>query len=308
MENKKICIIRGTGTLGKALIEKYSECNDIYIISRDEMKQWQMKLLYPRLHYIIGDIRNLESLSRSLGRIKPHIIINCAALKHIDICENNISECIDTNILGTRNIITVSHTIDALETVVFISTDKACYPVNSYGMSKSISERMMAEASLHSNKKFVSVRYGNVLNSRGSLIPKFLEIAQSSQDFIPVTSDKMTRFFMKIEDSVELIHSAILFGESGDTWVPKLKSFKIIDLARCISEKYNKTIKIIGIRAGEKIHEYLINQDEIHRTTISHGNYVIKPCYKVYNFSEITSDYTSEFVTEFVQLKNLINL
>ncbi len=305
--DKKICIIGGTGSLGESLILRYKDTNRIFVISRDEMKQWQLKLKYPDIICHLGDIRNTKSMAKLLKAIQPNIVINCAALKHIDICESNISECIATNITGTQGIIDICSDLQSVEKVLFVSTDKACYPVNVYGMAKSISERMMAEASVNVlNKEFLCVRYGNVLNSRGSLIPKFKELALSDCTYIPVTSDKMTRFFMRIEQSVELIDKAIKYGKSGDTWIPKIPSFKIIDLANYFATKYGKTIKLIGIRPGEKYHECLINQEEIARTTFSHDCYIIKPCYQNYSFNSLNCEYTSENTTNFEELIEMI--
>ncbi len=308
MNGKRICIIGGTGSLGQSLIHRYRHDNKIFVISRDEMKQWQLKSKYPDVTCFLGDIR--MDMTRLLKTISPHIVINCAALKHIDICESNISECIATNIHGTQNVINACSEVKSVETVVFVSTDKACSPVNVYGMSKSISERMMSEASIKiPDKKFVCVRYGNVLNSRGSIIPKFKEIASSTSSTcscIPVTSDKMTRFFMQIEESVELIHKAIIHGESGDTWVPQIPSFQIVDLAMYFARKYNKNIQFIGVRPGEKYHECLINQDEIARTTFSHDCYIIKPCYQNYSFTALQSEYTSEKFTDFEKFLPII--
>lgn len=283
---ERLLIAGGTGSLGHMLVEKFKNIYDISIYSRGETKQWLMKMQYPELQYIIGDIRNEEATRRCILRINPHKIIIASALKHIDICERNIEECIDTNINGIKNmlnIITEYSSNGALitNTVVFVSTDKACYPVNAYGMCKAVSERLVAEKSLYiSHPRFVIVRYGNVLNSRGSIVPFFNKIAEDeTKEFFPVTDENMTRFFLTLEDSVNLIKKAIDVGESGDTIIPKINSFKILDLANMYSEKYNKPVKIIGIRPGEKIHECLINNIEKMRVIEYEDIFIIKPCY-----------------------------
>ncbi len=312
-------IIGGTGSLGYKLVKKYHTNNKIIIFSRDENKQWTMKLNYPNLTYIIGDMRNYNSVDKIIHEYLPNIIIISGALKHIDICEQNIDECINTNIIGVKNIIESVIKINNknIETVVFVSTDKSCSPVNVYGMSKAISERIVAEASLKKGyTKFVCVRYGNVLNSRGSIIPKFKEIAENKdENSFPITDEYMTRFFMTLDQSVQLIETSILHGDNGDTWLPIIDAFKIYDVAKYFSDKYNKPIINMGIRPGEKIHECLINQSELYRTIkqkipTSEGEekmyYVIKPCYtKKYN-NDIDREYTSEITSNISILKQLM--
>jgi len=313
LKNNIILIIGGTGSLGNILTKYLYNDNKIIILSRDENKQWSMKINYPTVTFVLGDMRNIDSISMCIRQYKPDIVIIAGALKHIDICEYNISECIETNILGTRNIIdSVINLSDyhKIDTVLFISTDKSCSPVNVYGMSKSISERLIIAASLKKlDTKFVCVRYGNVLNSRGSLIPKFKDISEDANHlYYPITDDKMTRFFMTLDESFNLILNAIKNGTSGDIWVPKINAYKIKDIAIFFSNKYNKPIKNIDIRPGEKIHECLINQSETNRTLEIMLNdkiyYVIKPCYiENIKYQFLTKEYTSEETTN---INNLI--
>lgn len=288
--DKTILIVGGTGSLGNSLTDKYIKNNKIIIYSRSENNQWIMKKKYNdnnNLFFFIGDIRDKERLESCIFKYKPNIIIIAAALKHIDICENNINECINTNIDGIRNIVNIItgysliENISFLETVLFVSTDKACSPVNTYGMCKSISERVMIEKTQFLTKpKFINVRYGNVLSSRGSLLPFYKDLIKNKNLFLPVTNDKMTRFFMTLEDSVNLIEYSILYGDSGDTIVPKnIFSYKIIDIAKYFSNKYNIPIKITGIRPGEKIHETLISYTESLRTIEKDNFFIIKPTY-----------------------------
>ena len=291
IQNKRILIVGGTGSLGNSLTTRYLDNNNnVAIYSRSENNQWLMKQKYnnDNLTFFIGDIRDKERLETCLFKYKPNIIIVAAALKHIDICENNINECINTNIDGIRNIVNIITTysmignIPFLETVLFVSTDKACAPENTYGMCKSVSERIMIEKTQFlTTPKFINVRYGNVLSSRGSLIPFYKNLVKDDNTkFIPVTDSNMTRYFMTLEDSVDLIDYSILYGKSGDTVIPRyIYSYKIIDIANYFSKTHNIPIKITGIRPGEKIHETLISYTESLRTIEQDSYYIIKPTY-----------------------------
>ena len=304
--NKKILIIGGTGSLGNALTDRYVSDNEIMIYSRSENNQWLMNQKYnsSNLTFFVGDIRDKERLETSIFRFKPNIVIIAAALKHIDICENNINECINTNIDGVRNVVNLITTyslidrISFLETVLFVSTDKACAPVNTYGMCKSVSERIMIEKTQFlSTPKFINVRYGNVLSSRGSLIPFYKNLVRNKDTkFIPITDLNMTRYFMTLDSSVDLIEYALLKGEPGDTVIPKhILSFKIIDIAKYFSDKYNIPVKITGIRPGEKIYETLISYTESLRTVDNDLYYIIKPVYKQNQLKQVVSFETGEF-------------
>jgi len=188
MNKESILIIGGTGSLGNKLIERYINNNIIYVYSRDESKHWKMSIEYnnnPNLQFIIGDIRDYDKLQQTLLRIKPSIVIIAAALKHIDRCEYETNECLLTNIKGTQNVLNIIETFEnilKIKTVCFVSTDKACSPVNIYGMSKAISECLMIEKSKEIPFiKFITVRYGNVLNSRGSIIPTLHDIGKNDK-------------------------------------------------------------------------------------------------------------------------------
>jgi len=316
--NKRILIVGGTGSLGNALTTRYIDANNIIIYSRSENNQWAMKQKYnnDNLTFFIGDIRDKERIETCIFKYKPNIIIIAAALKHIDICENNINECINTNIDGIRNIVNIITTysmigsISFIETVLFVSTDKACAPVNTYGMCKSVSERIMIEKTQFlTTPKFINVRYGNVLSSNGSLLPFYKNLVKDSNtQCIPVTDDSMTRYFMSLDNSVDLIEYSILHGNSGDTVIPKnIFSYKIIDIADYFSKEYNIPIKITGIRPGEKIHETLISQTESLRTIQTNSYYIIKPTYFKMVDKPITFP-TGEFnsLTSVTELNNFI--
>lgn len=271
MSAQKILIFGGTGSLGYELNKFYKNDNKIYNFSRDENKHWQMRIFFkndPNINFIVGNVADKSIVEQSILRVKPTIIIIASAMKHIDQCEINTGESIRTNLLGTQNILeSIEHNmaqLPELKTVIFVSSDKACSPINNYGLCKAMSETLMIEKSFYiSTIKFVNVRYGNVLNSSGSIIPLLHKIGNDPKyNNFTLTSDKMTRFVMTLKQSVELIHYAITNGETGDTIIPKLVSMKLIDLFELFSTKYNKPVSITGIRAGEKLLESLINETQ----------------------------------------------
>ena len=302
MNNSTILIIGGTGSLGKKLVDRYLQNNIIYVYSRDESKHWKMSIDYsknPNLKFIIGDIRDYDKIQQTLLRIQPDIVIMAAALKHIDRCEYETNECIATNIMGTKNVLNVIETfkhILKVKSVCFVSTDKACSPVNIYGMAKAVSECLMIEKAKEiSEIKFVTVRYGNVLNSRGSIIPALHEIGQSDKyDTYTITDRRMTRFVMTLDQSVDLIEHAITKAESGDIVIPKLISCKIIDLIEIFSDKYSKPVVEGKIRPGEKMLESLINETQSIRLCFGEDGYMyIKPPYKNIMTNNEVKDYNS---------------
>jgi len=312
--NKTILIFGGSGSLGNELIKRYLKNNIIYIYSRDENKHWKMSLLYknnPKLKFIIGDIRDFNKVKQSLLRVNPNIIIIASALKHIDRCEFESNESIDTNLIGTQNIVNSIEELklEHLETTCFISTDKACSPVNVYGMCKALSETLVIEKAKYIKKgKFVVVRYGNVLNSRGSIIPILKEIGENKDySFFKLTDERMTRFIMTLEESVDLIDNAIVKGESGDIVIPKLKSMKIKDLIELFSEMYNKEIKISGLRPGEKIHESLINETQSSRIVKNDNYFYIKPYFNckisndIYDYNSGLEQISKKELKEYLQ-------
>ena len=284
-----------------------------------------MKLDYnnnPNLKFIIGDIINKEKVKESILRVKPTIIIIASAMKHIDQCEYNTDQSLNTNLLGVKNILDTVELYqdklkETLQTVLFVSSDKACSPINVYGMCKALSETLVVEKSHYiKDIKFVNIRYGNVLNSRGSIIPLLHEIGRDEQKkYFTLTNENMTRFVMTLEQSVDLIEHTILFGESGDTVIPKLISMKVKDLVEIFSEKYKKPIKNIGIKPGEKLLESLINHSQSARI-LQKGDYThIKSIFS-YNSEIIESklmDYNSKInpltkteLEKYLQSLNLI--
>jgi|UniRef100_A0A6C0CZM0 FlaA1/EpsC-like NDP-sugar epimerase len=301
--NKKILLFGGSGSLGNEFIQTHIKNNTIINYSRDECKHWQMSLKYKteQLSYIIGDIRDYSRVETAILRENPDIIIIMAALKHVERCEFAIDECVNTNFTGTLNILnSVEKNINKLtniECVVFVSSDKACEPTNVYGMSKALSECAIVEKSLYCKGcKFINIRYGNVLNSRGSIIPILHEKGNDpdTKEFI-LTHQDMTRFVMTLDQSVKLIEHAILHGESGDIVIPKLISLKLIDLLEIFSEKYNKPIKLTSIRPGEKLLESLISETQAMRLINGPNGYMyIKPTYKQLIINTDIKNYNSE--------------
>ena len=278
IKNKKILIIGGTGALGKTLVKRYCDSNEIIVLSRDEHKHYHLQKEYPNVHSIIGDVKDKGSIKNCLMRFKPDIVINAAALKHVPICEDDPFESVKTNIMGHQNIIESVTEVGDVETLIFVSTDKACNPINVYGMCKAISERLYIEyAKQRGTPKVVLVRYGNVLESTGSVIPFFKSLLENGSDYLPITHRDMTRFLLSLEQATDLIDWSYQFdGSHGKIAIPKIKALKITDVARCLLTHYQKNIKFkdVGIRPGEKLHEEMISNEEWMRTE-DHKNFLI---------------------------------
>lgn len=281
---KKYLVIGGTGSLGRKLIERLLPMHSVSVYSRDEAKHWTIKNEYkshPRkdlLNFYVGDIRDQQRIMNVMQQVEPTHIIIAAALKQVDTCELSPSESIATNLTGTQNVINVIAALRPKQLVacLFVSTDKACAPVNVYGMCKAASERIVTSQALTGPSwvKYVAVRYGNVLESRGSIIPLFKYQAEHS-DHLTVTDPTMTRYVMTLDESVDLIERTFESGASGETWIPKLPAMQIGDLAEIFAEQHGKSIKIVGLRPGEKLHEDLINSSESVRTRHVGSHYVI---------------------------------
>jgi len=261
--NKNLLITGGTGTFGTAMIKfliKHSKPKSIYIYSRDEMKQWYLKqkLNNPKnINFILGDVRDKERLN-SVLRNKIDYVFHAAATKIVPTSEFNPEECIKTNILGAMNVIDCSK-INKIKRVIALSTDKASSPINLYGATKLCSDKLFVAQNYTNNfTKFAVVRYGNVIASRGSIIPFFQSLKK--EKYFPITHPDMTRFFVSIEDAVKFSAFGMTKMKGGEIFVKKIKSINILDLARSI--KNNAKFKFTGIRPGEKIHEQMIGSDE----------------------------------------------
>jgi UDP-glucose 4-epimerase len=296
---KKLLCIGGTGSLGKTLLKDLINDYDISVFSRDEAKHVTIKQLYPSVHSYIGDVRDRDALTNAILKIKPDIIINAAALKNVPEVEEVPMEGVKTNLLGTDNLIHAAQYYSMFSNtstrVLSISTDKATKPVNAYGMAKALQERVHLRAnseSLICN----AVRYGNVLESRGSLIPLLKQRLQNNQE-VYITHPEMTRFFLTLNESVELIKTALedtIIG--GQIFIPIIKSAKIIDIMEIFCEVYGKDkslIKNTNIRPGEKIHESLISVEEARRTHKQKNTYIINDILSPFEYDDIIEEYSS---------------
>ena len=280
LNNKTILVTGGTGSFGKCFVKKTLlkyRPKKIIIFSRDEMKQWEMEKKYnfnSRVRFFIGDVRDKDRLYRALNNVD--IVVHAAATKIVPTAEYNPFECVKTNIHGAMNLIDAC--IDrGVKKVVALSTDKACLPINLYGATKLVSDKLFVSGN-HSysgglSTKFSVVRYGNVMGSRGSVIPFFLSI--KDQDTIPITDPRMTRFMISLDQGVELVWHAINNMIGGEIYVKKIPSMKISDIAKVIAPKAKH--KIIGIRPGEKLHEQMISFEDSLNTYEYKDHYKILP-------------------------------
>ena len=274
--NKNIFITGGTGTFGTAMIDfllKNSKPKSIIVYSRDEMKQWYLKenlLKFKNVKFVLGDVRDKERLDSVLSN-KIDYLFHAAATKIVPTSEFNPEECIKTNIIGAMNVIDCCKK-NKVKKVVALSTDKASSPINLYGATKLCSDKLfVAQNSENVQTKFGVVRYGNVMASRGSIIPYFKSLINKS--YFPITHPEMTRFFLSIEDAVRFSCFGMINMIGGEIFVKKIKSIKITDLAKSI--KHNVKFKITGIRPGEKIHEQMIGSDEAINTAEFNDHYEI---------------------------------
>ena len=264
-KNKILLITGGTGSFGNAVLDKFleSQISEIRIFSRDEKKQHDMRVKYnnPKIKFYIGDVRNYESLNQAL--IGVNYVFHAAALKQVPSCEFYPTEAVRTNVLGTENLLNAA-IFNSVEKIICLSTDKAVYPINAMGVSKAMMEKVFVAKSRLTNKtKIIGTRYGNVMASRGSVIPHFYDQIKKGND-ITVTDPNMTRFMMTLDDAVNLVLFAFKNGNTGDIFVQKSPSTTIGELASTMKKIYNSKVKIknIGIRHSEKIHETLLSKEE----------------------------------------------
>ena len=280
LDNSSVLITGGTGSLGKSLVEyllNESQVRRIAVFSRDELKQQCMRQHFqdnPRLRWFLGDVRDIERLKRALHKVD--YVIHAAALKQVDTGEYNPMEFIKTNVLGSQNLIDA-----AIETgvkrVVALSTDKASSPINLYGATKLTADKLFVAANNYSHSYgtfFSVVRYGNVMGSRGSVIPSFQQLASQGKP-LPITDLRMTRFWISIESAVKFVIDSLEMMTGGELYVPKIPSIKIIDLAHAVAP--DAKLEEIGMRPGEKLHEEMISADDSRRTIILENRYVVTP-------------------------------
>jgi len=336
LDKKRILITGGTGSLGKVLTRRIlsgqlGTPQSVVVFSRDEAKQHEMRMEYLNrrsvtedvmyhnfertLQFKIGDVRDFHSVAQALTNVD--IVFNAAALKQVPACEYFPYEAVRTNIEGAENIVRAIKELRLnIETVVAISTDKACKPTNVMGMTKAIQERIFLTANIDCPKtRFVAVRYGNVLASRGSVVPLFLDQIEAGGP-ITLTDKKMTRFLLTLDQAVDTVFEAMQFAEAGETYIPKIKAALIVDIVNALVGKKKIEVKETGVRPGEKLHEVLVSQEEPLRT-ISRADYfaiksilpeVSKPVSpESFEFDELSSEHflmTSKEVQTFLD-KNL---
>jgi len=310
-KNKTILITGGTGSWGQELTTQLLEFNpkEIRIYSRGELAQVNMKRIFnnPKLKFIIGDVRDYEAIHWACKNV--NYVFHLAALKHVPVCEEQPNEAIKTNIVGTQNIIK-SAIYNGVDEVIDVSSDKACSPINLYGMTKAVGEKLITNASTFSKTKFMVIRGGNALGSNGSVIPLFIsQIKQNNK--ITVTDKRMTRFFITLPKAIQLLFIAT-GGINGGLFVMKMPACRIMDLAEVLIKHYgNKNTKIeeIGIRPGEKLHEVLVSKDEVMHTYKYKDKYhLIYPqkslSHNKVNFEEYGSN--QDFLDR-EQIKDLLN-
>lgn len=316
LKDKVVLVTGGTGSFGKKFTKKALELDakKVIIFSRDELKQYEMKQEFQdsRLRFFIGDVRDQERLHRAFDGVD--IVIHAAAMKHVDACEYNPFEAVKTNINGAQNIIEAA--IDrGVEKVIALSTDKACAPVNLYGATKLASDKLFVAANSYVGKKttqFAVVRYGNVVGSRGSVVPFFRRIKETG--VVPITDERMTRFWITLDQGVQFVLDNLARMHGGEIFVPKIPSMNIMDLAKAIAPEC-KT-EIIGIRPGEKLHEAMIMEDDARHTLEYDTYYVIQPEFPFWSnkFADggkelpVGFEYTSDKNDEWLKIEDLRGL
>ncbi len=321
----RILITGGTGSFGKSFLKKIIKLNDvkrIVIYSRDELKQWELQQKYPpskfpQIRFFLGDVRDAKRLTRAMENIDT--VVHAAALKQVPAAEYNPMEFVKTNVIGSENIIQACLD-NEVKNVVALSSDKAAAPINLYGATKLCSDKLFIAANnIKGNRaiKFSVVRYGNVMGSRGSVIPFFLEKAREKNNLLPITSEKMTRFNITLDQGVNMVLWSLRNAFGGEIFIPKIPSFKVVDLAEAVSPNCKK--EIVGIRFGEKIHEDLITSSESLSTIdigqyyaiLPHPDYLInkyKDKFEICKKVDPGFSYNSKTNKRFLNIKELRNL
>lgn len=297
-DGKKILITGGTGSLGQALTKRLlkSKVDSIRIFSRNEHKQIEMESKFNdnRLRFFLGDIRDYNRLERALEDVD--VVFHAAALKHVSKIEYNPFEAIKTNVIGSQNVIDACIK-ENVKKAVCVGTDKAVSPLNTYGATKLLMEKLFVTANNFLNKekyqtRFIALRYGNVLGSSGSVVPKIIEQIKNHQK-ITITDPEMTRFSITMDEALDFILKATDLGQGSEIFIPKLKAYSIIELIEVLQEMFGKTEQeIIGIRPGEKLHESLINREEMRYAWEYENMYLVaNPLYPLFHDNEIKSAY-----------------
>ena len=297
-DNKNIFITGGTGSFGKHFIRKVLtdyKPNKIIVFSRDELKQFEMQAEFnqPCMRYLLGDVRDGDRLIEATRGVD--IVIHAAALKQVPAAEYNPMECIKTNVQGAENLIKACLT-NGVSKVVALSTDKAASPINLYGATKLVSDKLFVAANNIRGERmtqFSVVRYGNVVGSRGSVVPFFRKLIDNSTTSLPITDEAMTRFWITLDEGVEFVINSLKRMYGGELFIPKIPSAKIVDLAEAMAP--DLPIEIVGIRPGEKLHEIMCPADDSHLTVEFENHFVIKPSF---DFNDMEVDYTLSNLNE----------
>ncbi len=282
---KNILITGGTGSFGKQFVRtilKHYKPNKIIIYSRDELKQYEMAQTFNDrcMRYFIGDVRDLPRLQKAMNGVD--YVVHAAALKHVPIAEYNPMECIKTNVMGGQNVVDAA-LANNVKKIIALSTDKAASPANLYGASKLVSDKLFVAANNLSGEEkieFSVVRYGNVLGSRGSVVPYFKKLIADGVTEIPVTEPEMTRFWITLQEGVDFVLKNFQRMQGGEIFVPKIPSMKMIEMAKALAPDLKQ--KVIGIRPGEKLHELMCPQDDSHLTLEFDDHFVIQPSITFY--------------------------
>jgi UDP-N-acetylglucosamine 4,6-dehydratase len=277
VQGKVVLVTGGTGSFGKKFVQKMlaSDVRKIIVFSRDELKQYEMSQEFtdPRIRFFIGDVRDADRLYRAFDGVD--IVVHAAALKHVTACEYNPIEAVRTNILGAQNVIDAAIN-RGVQRVIALSTDKAANPINLYGATKLAADKLFVAANAYVGDKptrFSVVRYGNVAGSRGSVIPFFYKVRHTGK--VPITDERMTRFWITLEQGVQFVVDSLRRMKGGEIFVPKIPSVKIVDLAHVIAPDCE--LEFVGIRPGEKLHEAMITEDDARKTVEFDDYYIIKP-------------------------------
>lgn len=296
LKGRSILITGGTGSFGKKFVEMtlrfHPGVDRLVVYSRDELKQFEMQQMfsmkdYPQVRYFIGDVRDRDRLIRAFEGIDT--VVHAAALKQVPACEYNPFEAVKTNIMGAQNVIEAA-IASGVKQVVALSTDKAAAPINLYGATKLCSDKLFTAANLYRGKRdlnFSVVRYGNVMGSRGSVIPFFVN--ERHKGVIPITDERMTRFSITLEDGVNLVYYAIQHMWGGEIFVPKIPSYRITDLAEAIAPSCR--MEHVGVRPGEKIHEEMITETDALNTVEFDNYFVILPSYPLWDQAKFMKTY-----------------
>jgi UDP-N-acetylglucosamine 4,6-dehydratase len=278
-DGKAVLVTGGTGSFGKQFVRTIlaeTQARRVIVFSRDELKQYEMQQLFPsehRLRFFIGDVRDYQRLYRALHNV--NFVVHAAALKQVPAAEYNPFEAVKTNIHGAQNVIEASIE-QGVERVIALSTDKACSPINLYGATKLVSDKLFIAGNAYAGgtrTRFAVVRYGNVVGSRGSVVPFFQKLAPTGE--LPITDERMTRFWITLEQGVRFVRACFDRMHGGELFVPKIPSMRVVDLAHAIAP--NAKLKVVGIRPGEKLHEEMISSPDSRRTLDMGDYYVIQP-------------------------------